>query len=1784
MSPIAWFIISILLASALCLLFARVWFKPVVMLYAVVIAFILSVMIHYFIGWGAHGSPLISKNLQRRIAHTGYYFNRDGELKLLGESVSKTAQDKDDSAPKETVEEERSYEAAIIRQLMPSGLTEDGGDMSLQRAGEGETILENGFVQPKLAPGESLTLKPNWVSDKAADWTLSYKIDNRPLRLKSIENGKSISRCVNIPPDQWLNQGDTIFFTLERGGETRFVSIKWSAASKYPWPFTRTTNAYDFGEGIIRGGVLDYKKGPDLLMSERVLIDGLPMVDLVKRSRKEFRSQIGILDQEWWDIFSGVVFVRELRGDTGSRIGILIAEETLRRTDLKVYRNYSDGSSQPLAIHNGVGQETIPTTSILAYGFPGSRKSFELALTNEVVKDAVWNEIVHVSFERPTLWTLPPSPTKDFIITSSNDYIPLDGYFLDIGNSSHAFYAKARLNDSLDELNVNDGRNVVSDKKEVEGDDGSNARRYGLSQSASLGDYKQGVLIALVPTRGSEASGVPYSGSAATALIVLNALFFVVLIRKQKNDRPKLILAWTLIWGMTLTLLIVRFILAYRVSLVPPLDATLAEIRNVFDKGVVSSLVGLSAFAIFTPFLLFANNKLRWKRPGNWLTALAVMWGLIIAGYTVAGSFFGINQSFLGIRISIADHLMIVGGLALLAMLVKDYSWRQLRWLMALVVFLALGLQILVVKDTGSIVYFLSLLPCIVILWDWDRPKNNLVNLMARFIRKYRFLQRASNKVLKRAPSLLKNFGKGLLNIAPLGLLVLVFVGLALVPHLLQTGWMRKVVRPAFPETTFYRFASFTDSEDAILMTRSGDEDADMSKLLNNSRQDWQMLLYASHGASSPVGYGQAPLSKIGMTYATSVSDCAFSTYLLAEHGKAAAFLILSLYLLLACSCMIAGWYLSADMRHRNVALVAIGAFFACNAFYMAGANVGLFPFTGQNLPLLGLNSGGDLLQGLALAWLAGWLLLGSAESDLAGLKQNSPVVFRVGLLFFAVLAVGLVAIGWRIGRIGNDERYREDHNFKPKIFNEIEGNLPPENSKPSIRDNAPLVLNRSNNNLEIVPGGQIMEVEEQYKNQFNERTDKFNPNGGLYYLERSRDPAGSNDLRVRVNRHFFYARSPFSEPALWRGQIVAGGENDPAFYALNKRWRISLREGGFPGSVDLAEPRSQRTNSSVRLYEDARQFFELKRDGDQVRLDTYISYGRWSVFVDGKRVSSSLNLAPLSIIVIESRDTKYRRNLIYLGPTRPILAYVRWRNGEQRRMFPEGGLTLVYLIGKAGDQAAALEAKIPFAEQKLKKELTLTLDVSLHQELQQQLTRYARNHPNYNPFRSRPNRLAVTVMDAFSGQVLALPGWPTLNSDDASYESLIDRIPEQTRYRTEENHNLTPHAVGSTIKPIIFATMATALRQRIYLEKVKVYNRANSYSGAQPAAHPHLRLGGIKIGMWDCNSTVLESDMRDFIVHSRDFPEGMLGMLGMIRKEEEVNRVLIPNVIAPDLTNNGRGYVLDMANPIASKDATAFSIQDQFDGKAPGVRGPEVINSTILFRGLASVFDFDNSGLEEISEIRLRRACGNFLPTFNNQNFQITNNNYLDNVIPPRPDMGRGSLPDIRGDLISCLLGGGNCRFNNIMMAEAGARLATGQRVFARLEESSAVQFDQLPDPLGNPEWRNTNIIKPMELVGEIGTAKELRKTVKIPPQYRVIYKTGTILEGNEGRESETLMFIIGRWENSGFVKGETVAGFLYMEKSKARDEREMKKFDFADQILNRLIAYLELVKRTPR
>jgi len=807
---LSWFLSFVLTALILLLLFGAraIYRKPpvaghlkkVIGLYVIGVSLILVWMILHFIGWGTKGSPEIPPTLQRRLAHTGYYFGRRGELTIRGSETTPALIRRNESLAYLPEQDEEQRE--IIRKLMPAEALEALGEQPREKAPTVNNVDNAqmlGFTNPALQAGEFLTLKPIWAAEKAQEWNLSYQLRNLPLRVSQSENAVA-SRCINIPEERWLKPGDTIFITRVSKGQTFFTSFQWTSGSKYRWFFERTINSYFYGTGTIApDGSLQYTKGPGTLMSEVVLSDGAVLANLVRRARKEFRDDISSIEQDWWGIFSSLILIRENRDDRNSRIGLIISDSLFQDPSRKIYINYSGLSSQPLtASGHQPANITVPTGARVSYGLRGRENSFEFELPGEVTADATWGQIVRVSFVQPKVWPLPPQPNQDFIITSTNEYIPLDGYLLDAGNPKHSFYAKAQLNAALDELSVNDGKNVVRPDSKA-GNDAIEPRKFPLGTDATIGDYDQGVLFGLLSSQSPQRSAAfarrllapGPTGRAATVLILVNGLVFLVLLWKDKLNRPTLFLMWSGIWGIGLTLLCIRLMLIYRVSLSPPLDATLSEVRNVFDKGVDYALLGLLAFAIFTVVLNFARRykrQLTLKR--RTVILLVMLWAGIIIGYTVLGRFFGTNQAFLSIRISLADHLLVVVGLTLLARYILEHA----RALTVFLLLLTLALEIVVVKDAGSIIYSWSFLFVVITIWGWRRPRrifsNWFANMIARFPRARRMQRVLSAPFSGPRVSAVLNFIR---EWGPQVLIPMAAISTFLIlPYVIQVGWMRK--------------------------------------------------------------------------------------------------------------------------------------------------------------------------------------------------------------------------------------------------------------------------------------------------------------------------------------------------------------------------------------------------------------------------------------------------------------------------------------------------------------------------------------------------------------------------------------------------------------------------------------------------------------------------------------------------------------------------------------------------------------------------------------------------------------------------------------------------------------------------------------------------------------------------------------------------------------------------------------------------------------------------------
>jgi len=378
---------------------------------------------------------------------------------------------------------------------------------------------------------------------------------------------------------------------------------------------------------------------------------------------------------------------------------------------------------------------------------------------------------------------------------------PVDGYLINMGDTHRPFYAKATLNEANTALQVNDGT-----KKD----------NYELGETIRLGDYKQGVTVSLESIQAS----VEYTGWKAIAAIFVGTLLFTLITLMEKESRLKLDLAWTLIWGISLTMLVVRLILSYRVSLLPPDDASPLEISNVFDKSLSVSLLTLwvlplgylAVGLLSSPLLRYiarsrpaglivsfwtnartfnsnwwrknkrsgsshAPRKTRkqtvalfskravlnfitrqWVPIGLWLiggllllmgwfvrsgkgdpsifvgipTYLSIIAGVVVTAWRVTGYLystygivalawevtalwvivgktFGTTESFLGLRINIIAHFLIIVALGLSTRNAIAQKRRGNKALALLFMALVAALMILFVRDTGFVIYSISL-------------------------------------------------------------------------------------------------------------------------------------------------------------------------------------------------------------------------------------------------------------------------------------------------------------------------------------------------------------------------------------------------------------------------------------------------------------------------------------------------------------------------------------------------------------------------------------------------------------------------------------------------------------------------------------------------------------------------------------------------------------------------------------------------------------------------------------------------------------------------------------------------------------------------------------------------------------------------------------------------------------------------------------------------------------------------------------------------------------------
>jgi cell division protein FtsW (lipid II flippase) len=1766
MTALAWYLLAVVLLSAVTFFFVRWWSgpvgqgdpKPFLLAHTGLVVGISIIAVLYFLGWQAGGAAPKKGTAPFRLEHTGFYTAEDEPLSFRGSSTER---------------------AAYLSVLRP----------------------DESFTLTPQASGESPASKP-------IEWQLAGSAWSLPLRLDGT--------CINLPDAQWFEPGDTLLVEDREGRQ--FFSVEWKATQH-----GELLNRWFYNQGILQSGqhIDDLTEG--VVIEDRPLREGLRLSYMAEHRMPQAIRRLegsGKTEEPSWlgrllgraparplelrsgaslsgfrtryrrlaRLFHHILWVRKSLGDLRSPVGVFLDPELF--AGYRVFHVSGSGRVQPLAPPLGRQpfQQRLAPATLLRYGFGSRATGLRLGSERQDVPEL--GLVVDIDLDSPNAWQLPDDPSKMFMIFSQEVQIPVPGYLVDVGFDREPFYAKASYLSGKDAFEINDGRDFLGALEK----NGQRLVRSG--ETFRLGGSQHGTVMRLL----RQGSPVSYPGERAVILLLLAAAAFALDFLRDHLKKPRLDLSWTLLWGFVLSILVVRLVLAYRVGALPPTDATPQEIENVFRKSFRIALYGLG----WLPLLLVGlrvmargprpvvrlEQKLRSltsrrreaivgraaakpqprdekpRRFSGWITSLPP--GLIAAAIALSvwillGKLFGANEAFLGVRINLIAHLLIIAGLAASATWITRQRLRRRGlfaggWLLipALVIILVTG-------DLGFGIFLLTYLFVALLLLVWDRQTLRWITVVSL-----------------------------------LGLVVLLACMPAFLPQLLEIPQVDRFVARAFDPATshvYYRLA-LPEAEDALLVRPAEEDEYSATYFLRNSQQHWQMLLYAAEGAHHPKGYGGVPLSQAGMNYPTSMSDCVFAIYLVSEHGPVAALCLLLIYAGIGGVLVYASAFLIDARNSRALALTAIGATFALSALFMTSANLGLLVFTGQNLPLLSLVSRSDLVVNAALLGLAAVLLRFRLNADRREPFRHQPWVRRLAFGYLGLLLIGWVAVGIRMYDLAADPAYRKDFSLPEAVLRQFHSHLP-ETGK-----SKPLTL--VDDELRVRAPEALSWLEKQFIRRFSLQSDRYDPLSGLYYLE----DTGDQKPQLQINASYFNLSSPFVPPSPWPGQIEAQGRELPTINLLGEG--ISVRPGRESSGQRIplnatdwnapdALPASEVSAAVVLTWELAHGLMplcELRARGESFSITPFLSDGRngvsFDIFVDGHRIVGTRELQGKEVIrisgAVETRKgrspQRFSYSLMYLGRQRPLLAFSTWRNGAIQRVVAEGSLSsLVQSLGKALDARHA-EQGIQLPEPRI----VLSLQDSLHRQLERTLRLEAEKiyKPSDPPYRR--HRVSLSVLDATSGELLALPFLPAWTAEQSPSRS------GQAHHRYLRNESFRNHVIGSTIKPLLLSAVATGYWPAGFdVGKLTVRHVSDCSMVTDPSAiHPHCRIAGVELDApWDCGQATGELiDEREFLVHSRNFYAGVLGMLGMAINPADWRTVLRhPNGATGEtgVVYDGTPFRVDLSQ--APADRTVFTFEDS---SAP-LPKPKELGETLLFRQIPALFhakaDLDPRD-EKAYRAFMAEEIGSLYPDLASLSLEKAPD--PDSLLPDVLNLRPGAFLSTRADLLSFLLGAGtNGRWNNIRMAESFARLATGHKLLARLtaepkSKPQASANDSLPAPLSIPDWRERYILRPLTEVGLVGTASDLKPWIleQQANGYRILIKTGTMEElpppaGSTRKrfESELLLFVVGRSKDGVFVPGETLAGMLYLEDSKLFETKIWNRISVAQPILEILVKYLQ-------
>lgn len=403
------------------------------------------------------------------------------------------------------------------------------------------------------------------------------------------------------------------------------------------------------------------------------------------------------------------------------------------------------------------------------------------------------------------------------------------------------------------------------------------------------------------------------------------------------------------------------------------------------------------------------------------------------------------------------------------------------------------------------------------------------------------------------------------------------------------------------------------------------------------------------------------------------------------------------------------------------------------------------------------------------------------------------------------------------------------------------------------------------------------------------------------------------------------------------------------------------------------------------------------------------------------------------AVVIPDGGSIRFLRNGEPLGPA------LRLRQAPEGLSFHRafGPRVTDLSLGTFGE---AIERAVASSGLEGDEDVRLTLDGTLHLQLQQQLESYA--DTLLPATRGAPFRAAVTVMDTRSGELLALASYPA-------------RQPEGAREPAPEawfaaNHNFTALPIGSAAKVPVTAAI---LSQYPQLSRLWIQGSPGGFD----------RLFGIHLGRSiGETASAARIDFSTYLRQSSNKYAAALMLMGMSRDPWRVGPCRSdPYGFAGD--NGAPGGERRYAPEFVLAQVEAEAVDARQGGRCGGAFGPVSGNLSSIVRGAAgsdwlSLFRtmFDIPGLEQPPSVEERFDVSIWSDYVRRDGVDPL---AFSAVSPERESFGLGSIRDFQNDYVSFILGGVRSRWTTVKLAEAYSRIVMGRHVQAVFTRGNPVR-----------------------------------------------------------------------------------------------------------------------------